>query len=549
MGRYSQLRLFAIFAGAALLLIAVLGGVFAFLALSASRGETEEEAAGLTQRTLTPIIERGGLDDASLEATVAALVSDAVAAIRVWEAGEIVAAAGVSDVSTAPVSEYDTRFYRASSGESEVLVSFAPLGGGRVLEIQQDYAPIEESVAQTTRNLVLLLGASALALLLGLPAILWLAVRGLDREYNRLLYLHRSGQGLRSSLDLPDVLGRLARDAAVFSRAQLAITALVEEDTNDIVVTASYNENDAAVSEHRRKVEEWYMRRCAATGETVRAEADVQPYAAVLGYEPGTGGIAKLLCVAIPGRKEATGVLLLAREPLRGEFTALEVHMVEEVAAQAAMAVEQSLLFSKVRRYAEEVELSYDSTLKVLMAALDTKDPTTSGNSERVTRLTVELAKELGVPKERLIDIERGALLHDVGEIGVPDEVLRKPSSLDHGEWEAVQKHPLLAGLMVSKVGFLEGALPILLYHHERYDGSGYPFGLDGKAIPLEARIFAVVDAYDAMTSDRPYRPAMPHALAMREIRAQAGIHFDPEIVEAFLRVIERARPDLQQAS
>jgi len=219
------------------------------------------------------------------------------------------------------------------------------------------------------------------------------------------------------------------------------------------------------------------------------------------------------------------------------------------VAAQAAMAVEQALLFSKVRRYAEEVELSYDSTLKVLMAALDTKDPTTSGHSERVTRLTVELAKEMGVPRERLIDIERGALLHDVGEIGVPDEVLRKPASLDNAEWEAVQKHPLLAGLMVSKVDFLEGALPILLYHHERYDGSGYPFGLDGKAIPIEARIFGVVDAYDAMTSDRPYRHAMPHALAMREIQAQAGIQFDPEVVEAFLRVIERFRPQLEQAS
>lgn len=139
-----------------------------------------------------------------------------------------------------------------------------------------------------------------------------------------------------------------------------------------------------------------------------------------------------------------------------------------------------------------------------------------------------------------MLDIERGALLHDLGKIGVPDSVLRKPSSLNKKEWEAMQQHPLLAGLMVSKVGFLEGAMPILLYHHERYDGSGYPFGLAGDKIPLEARIFAVVDAYDAMTSERPYREAMSPQEALKEIRAQAGVQFDPQVVEAFEAAVTR---------
>jgi HD-GYP domain-containing protein (c-di-GMP phosphodiesterase class II) len=179
------------------------------------------------------------------------------------------------------------------------------------------------------------------------------------------------------------------------------------------------------------------------------------------------------------------------------------------------------------------------------MAALDAKDEVTEGHCERVARLTLHLARDMGVPEQQLIDIERGALLHDVGKIGVPDAVLKKPKELNDGEWEAMRKHPLLAGLMVSKIGFLEGSLPILLYHHERYDGTGYPFGLMGDKIPLEARIFSIIDAYDAMTSDRPYRAAMTHEAAMEEVVANSGLQFDPDVVAAFERLME-TRPELQ---
>ena len=183
------------------------------------------------------------------------------------------------------------------------------------------------------------------------------------------------------------------------------------------------------------------------------------------------------------------------------------------------------------------------------MGALDTKDKTTQGHSARVSRLTLSLAREMSIPNDQLVHLERGALLHDVGKIGVPDAILNKPDSLNEAEWEAMRKHPMLAGLMISQVGFLEGAMPILLYHHERYDGGGYPFSLAGEAIPLEARIFAVVDSYDAMTSDRPYRDAMSSEAALHEIRSHAGTQFDPQVVDAFDRVIERERPAQQRAS
>jgi HD-GYP domain-containing protein (c-di-GMP phosphodiesterase class II) len=322
------------------------------------------------------------------------------------------------------------------------------------------------------------------------------------------------------------------------------MTVLVDEKRDDLLLKTSYDSKSNTSSHHHRKVEEWFLRRCAVTGETVVARQDRLEYHRLLGYEPKAQRPVFIACVAIPGREGPIGVVTIVRDKARGSFKANEVQMVEEMAAQAAMAVEQSLLFAKMRSFADEVELSYDNTLKVLMAALDTKDATTQGHSERVSRLTVSLAKEMGVPEERLVDIERGALLHDVGKIGVPDAVLRKPETLNEGEWEAMQKHPLLAGLMVSKVGFLEGALPILLYHHERYDGSGYPFGLQGEAIPFEARIFTVVDSWDAMTSDRPYRQAMSFREALEEIRRNAGIQFDPEVVQAFTRIISKLQPD-----
>jgi hypothetical protein len=381
------------------------------------------------------------------------------------------------------------------------------------------------------------------ALLLILPIILWAATRGLNAEYERLLYLYRSGQAVRSSLDLVDVLGQVARDASLFTKAAAGLATLVEDETSDLIIKASFVRESNATAQHHRRVEEWYLRRCAATGETVNDKEQAFALLSTLGHEHITPFPASILSVPIRGRGHSIGIVTVVRSERAGPFSQAEAQMVEEMAGQAAMAVEQAVLFAKVRSYADEVEMSYDSTLKVLMAALDTKDAVTQGHSERVARLTVTVAKEMGIVAQQLIDIERGALLHDVGKIGVPDSVLRKEAALTESEWEAMQKHPLLAGLMVSKVGFLEKAMPIMLYHHERYDGTGYPFGLEGDAIPLEARIFAAVDAYDAMTSDRPYRKAMSPEQALEDIRRNSGIQFDPAVVKAFERVIARMQP------
>jgi hypothetical protein len=561
MGKRFNRKLYVLFAAWTLLTVVAVAAIVLIFRFETIRTQAEDDAAVTVSRILTPVLapEAADLSEAGLSSftTVArSLLGDHVRAIRLWSSdGRLLATTDSGQVdqadpkAVARAVEGYVEAFKTSSPQGDLLVSYAPLTSGTVLEVQQDYGPIAASVASSRRILLLSVIAGVVILSLLVQAMLWATTHDLKREYDRLLYLYRTGQAIRSSLELTDVLEQLARDAALFTRAHLGFTTLLEEKSNDLILKASFDREGNTTAQHHRKVEEWFLRRCAAIGETVLAQQERFPYRSLLGHEPNDQRPVSILCVAIPGRERAIGVIALVRDSTPGPFKGTEVQMVEEMATQAAMAVEQALLFAKVRSYADEVELSYDSTLKVLMAALDTKDAVTQGHSERVSRLTVALAKEMGVPKERLVDMERGALLHDVGKIGVPDEVLHKPDTLNELEWEAMQKHPLLAGLMVSKVGFLERALPILLYHHERYDGSGYPFGLRGEAIPLEARIFAVIDSYDAMTSNRPYREAIEPEEALQEIHRNAGIQFDPQVAEAFTRMMARTRPAAGRAA
>ena len=349
-------------------------------------------------------------------------------------------------------------------------------------------------------------------------------------------------------MDLHDVLSQLARDATRLAGADFCLVALYDEKTTEVVLRATYDRTTGTVALHQRAIDDWFIRRAIA-GNTAHlgtlSAAGVQQY---FGREAVSEREAPLFAAPMSIRERVVGVVAVVRPGSRSGFSPAEAKLIEQLAGQAVTAVEQAQLFAKVRSDAQEIEDSYDSTLKALMAALDAKDRVTEGHCERVGKITLELATKLGVPDWQLVHIERGAMLHDVGKIGVPDEILKKPEALTDPEWEAMRKHPLLAGLLVSKVGFLEPAMPILLYHHEKYDGTGYPFGLSGENIPLEARIFAIVDAYDAMTQDRPYRDAMSHHAAMEEIRANNGTQFDPHVVAAFEELMA-SKPDLRENS
>ncbi len=185
---------------------------------------------------------------------------------------------------------------------------------------------------------------------------------------------------------------------------------------------------------------------------------------------------------------------------------------------------------------------TYDETLEALASALDARDRETKGHSVRVTHYMMDVARQLGVPPgtPEWTAMQRGALMHDVGKIGVPDEILHKPGALDESDWQWMRRHPRIGADILRGVSFLEDPAVIVLSHHERYDGRGYPQGLQGEEIPLGARIFAIADAFDAMTSDRPYRKAMSPEKAAEEVVRNSGSQFDPEVVQAFLMVYPR---------
>ncbi|GAW92394.1 HD-GYP domain-containing protein [Calderihabitans maritimus] len=209
---------------------------------------------------------------------------------------------------------------------------------------------------------------------------------------------------------------------------------------------------------------------------------------------------------------------------------------------------EYRLLSEELSASAEELAEAYEtttslftSTIQALAAAIDAKDPYTRGHSERVTKYALDIARALRLPEEEVQRIFYASILHDIGKIGVSGNVLRKPGKLTQKEYEEVCRHPYVGANIISSIQPLKEVLPLIYHHHECFDGSGYPEGKAGEEIPLGARIIAVADAYDAMTSDRPYRRAFPKEKAIEELKKNSGKQFDPEIVKAFLKVLENS--------
>ncbi len=218
----------------------------------------------------------------------------------------------------------------------------------------------------------------------------------------------------------------------------------------------------------------------------------------------------------------------------------------QALSVQAAIAIENSRLYTDLQAASQELEYAYDATIEALSAAIDLRDHETEGHSQRVTLLTVEMAKELGLDANATLQMRRGALLHDIGKLGISDGVLLKPGKLDNAEWQLMKRHPVLAHEWLSKIPFLRPALEIPYAHHERFDGTGYPLGLKAQEIPLSARVFAIVDVYDALISDRPYRKAWTSEKTLNYLIEFAGTHFDPEMIQVFLRIMRDSRIQAQ---
>lgn len=249
-------------------------------------------------------------------------------------------------------------------------------------------------------------------------------------------------------------------------------------------------------------------------------------------------------CYSVPliAKGNIVGVLFLGhRSWLRPNQEWLD--FLESLAGQAAMAIESIRAFEDLQRSNYELALAYNRTIEGWSRALDLRDRETKSHTSRVTETTMMLVRMAGMNEKEIMHVKHGALLHDIGKVGIPDSILLREDKLTDDQWEIMRRHPVYAYEMLFPIEYLRPALDIPYCHHERWDGSGYPRGLKGEEIPLAARIFAVVDVWDALSSDRPYRQGWPAEKVYEYIRSQSGTHFDPQAVDLFLRVITGETP------
>lgn len=261
-------------------------------------------------------------------------------------------------------------------------------------------------------------------------------------------------------------------------------------------------------------------------------EAEKDPY---ILYPELTQGMKGMAGVPLVIKGGTTGSIIIAA---RDRFSENDLRLLKAIGDLTASAIHRADLLSQTVQQTDELRHAYDSTLEGWALALELRDKETQGHSVRITNMTLKLARRLGIPESQLEVIRRGALLHDIGKLGVPDTILLKNGPLTPEEWAIMQKHPEYAYNMLSQIKFFEGAIDIPYCHHEWWDGSGYPRGLEGKEIPLSARIFSIIDVWDALTSDRPYREAWKKKEALAHIINQAGTHFDPDVVNEFIQMI-----------
>jgi putative nucleotidyltransferase with HDIG domain len=237
-------------------------------------------------------------------------------------------------------------------------------------------------------------------------------------------------------------------------------------------------------------------------------------------------------------KEEVIGIFIVGTTNETRLFTNDEIDLCHILAYEVSLAIANAQLYRKAQQALIDLARTYDATLEGWSHVLDMRDHATDEHTQRVTRLTLALAEKMGIPKSEMGHIRRGALLHDIGKIAIPDSILQKPEKLSDTEMAIMQTHPERAYELLSHIEYLTPALDIPYCHHEKWDGTGYPRKLKGQEIPLSARLFAVVDVFDALTSDRPYRKAWEKEKAVSYIREQSGKHFFPDAVEAFIELL-----------
>jgi putative nucleotidyltransferase with HDIG domain len=356
----------------------------------------------------------------------------------------------------------------------------------------------------------------------------------LKLKQSQLGALMNVGQMINSSLGLKRVLEEVMDSLIALMRAERGFLML-RESHGELSVRIARGIDQMNLDEVSFKVSRTVVRRVVESGEpvlTTNAQADPRfdGQLSVAAYQ-----LRSILCVPLKLKNDLIGVLYVENRARIGIFQESDLVLISAFADQAAVAIDSARLFEELQESHRDLEKAYQATLEGWVRALDLRDKETEGHTRRVTTLTERLARAMGVDGDDLVHIKRGALLHDIGKMAIPDGILLKPGELTDEERKLIQKHPTYAYEMLSPIDFLLPAIDIPYCHHEKWDGSGYPRGLKGEEIPFAARIFSVIDVWDALISNRPYRKGLPYDEVRQRIQADSGRHFDPRVVEAFM--------------
>jgi putative nucleotidyltransferase with HDIG domain len=344
----------------------------------------------------------------------------------------------------------------------------------------------------------------------------------------QLITLLRADYHLSHLASLKQLLQAILEDAAAVLGAQRAAIALVDPATGRLTLRA-------VVARHRSvKLDQGFSQTLAdqsfQRGESLLCEDAGANDALCQARSVLRGSMASLICALLRSPRRPLGVLHLDRGPIQDPFTADDLFFADAIAARASVGIESALLV-------EEQRNQFLQTLNTLARAVDARDRYTGSHTLRVSEYSLMLASQMRLSTEDLERLRVGTPLHDIGKIGIPDSILRKAGPLTPEEFEEMKSHPAKGVAILESYPALQSILPIVRNHHERWDGGGYPDGLVGEATSLVARVVAVADTFDALTSDRCYRPGMPPGPAFEIIRQNAGTQFDPQVVRAFLAI------------
>jgi len=351
----------------------------------------------------------------------------------------------------------------------------------------------------------------------------------LQHQINNMKALTDIGIAISSSLDLRVTLNVLLEKLIAQLGVDAADVLLLDHDNLYLKYSAGMGFRTSAITNTRVRMGKGHVGRAVLERQTLIIPSLSETLTRALKGE----GFESYIAVPLVAHGKIKGALeIFHRKAL--DPSSEWLGLLELLSGQAAIAIDNATMFDRLQRANAELTLSYDVTLEGWGRALEFRDADTKGHTERVTEMTVRLARLMGIGEHELVHVRRGAMLHDIGKINIPDSILLKPGPLTQEENEIMRMHPVYAHDLLSAIPFLRPAIEIPYCHHEKWDGSGYPRELKGDGIPFKARIFSVIDVADALISDRPYRRAWPAEKVYDYIESMKGVHFDPAVVDAF---------------